>query len=68
MSNEDSLRPDAERLRQALIEAARHAYEDARISGLCAEGAFEVALDAMCTLDLATLADSCRPPAADTHR
>lgn len=45
----------AENVRAALIEAAKNAYEDAGISGLCAEGRWENALGAMQTLDLQSL-------------
>lgn len=38
---------EAERMRRACIEAALRAWEDAGISGLCAEGRFEAAIDAM---------------------
>lgn len=37
----------AERVRAACIEAALRGYENASISGLCAEGAFEAAIGAM---------------------
>ncbi len=46
----------AEAVRAALVEAAREAYEQAGIAGLCAEGRWELALDAMRTLDLALVA------------
>jgi hypothetical protein len=42
----------AERVRAELIRAAMAAYEDAAVCGLCAEGAWEVAVDAMRKLDL----------------
>jgi len=42
----------AERVRAALIHAALDAYQDAAIRGLCAEGAWEVAVAAMRGLDL----------------
>ena len=42
----------AERTRGALIRAALAAYDDAAIRGLCGEGAWEVAVDAMRGLDL----------------
>ncbi len=45
----------AEQVRAALIEAASRAYEDAGMSGLCAEGRWENALGAMQTLDLRSL-------------
>ena len=42
----------AEQVRGALVRAALAAYEDAAIRGLCCEGAWEVAVDAMRALDL----------------
>ena len=42
----------AEQVRAALVGAALTAYEDAAIRGLCCEGAWEVAVDAMRSLDL----------------
>jgi hypothetical protein len=45
----------AERIRQALIECAAAAHEDARLQGLCCEGAWEAATSAMRALDLAQL-------------
>jgi hypothetical protein len=42
----------AERVRAALVHAARAAYEDAALRGLCCEGAWEVAVSAMRLLDL----------------
>jgi DNA-3-methyladenine glycosylase len=44
--------PDAEIVRQTCLRAAVHAYEDAKIRGLCAEGAWECAVDAMRALRL----------------
>jgi hypothetical protein len=41
-----------ELLRQALIAAAVQGYEQAALSGLCAEGAWEAAVSAMRALDL----------------
>ena len=50
---------DAESLsqavREALVTAAIAACEDARVRGLCWEGAFECAIDAMRTLDVRAL-------------
>jgi glutamate formiminotransferase/formiminotetrahydrofolate cyclodeaminase len=43
----------AEAMRRALIEAALSAHEDAGLSGLCAEGRWEAAIDAMRSIDLA---------------
>ena len=42
----------AEQVRDALVRAALAAFEDAAIRGLCCEGAWEVAVDAMRDLDL----------------
>lgn len=52
----------AEAVRKACIEAAVAAYEDAGISGLCAEGRWEAAVSAMQSLDLRRL--SAEPGAA----
>lgn len=49
-------RPDArqiaEAVRNACVEEAQRSYEDARMRGLCAEGAWEAAIGAMRSLDL----------------
>jgi len=45
----------AEAARRALIDAALIAYDDAGMSGLCAEGRWEATVDAMRSFDLATL-------------
>lgn len=45
----------AESVREASLEAARRAYEEAAMSGLCEEGRIEAALDAIRALDLNTL-------------
>jgi hypothetical protein len=42
----------AERVRAALVRTALAAYEDAALRGLCAEGAWEVAVTALRQLDL----------------
>jgi hypothetical protein len=52
----------AEAVRQACIEAALAAYEDAGISGLCAEGRWEAAISALQSLDVKRIAG--RPAAA----
>lgn len=44
----------AERVRAALLACAEAAYEDARVRGLCCEGAWEVAINAMRSLPLST--------------
>lgn len=46
----------AEQVRAALVEAALNAWEDAGMRGLCAEGAWEVAVGAMRSLDLSRIA------------
>ena len=46
---------EAERVRQACIRAALEAYESAGMSGLCEEGRWEAAVDAMRRLDLTGL-------------
>jgi len=51
----DDLLPLAEAVRKACIEAALTAYEDAGISGLCAEGRWEAAVSAMQSLALRQL-------------
>jgi hypothetical protein len=42
----------AEAVREALGAAVRQAYEEGGLSGLCAEGRWELALDALGTVDL----------------
>jgi hypothetical protein len=42
----------AERVLDLLVRAALQAYEDAAVRGLCAEGAWEVAVAAMRRLEL----------------
>jgi hypothetical protein len=45
----------AKRIRNTCIEAVLQAYEDAGIQGLCAEGRWEAAVDALRTVELAPL-------------
>jgi cytosine/adenosine deaminase-related metal-dependent hydrolase len=52
MSEQDSKRRLAEAVRQACLEAARAGYENAGISGLCEEGRWECAVEAIRALDL----------------
>ncbi len=47
----------AQAVREACVETALRAYEEAGISGLCHEGRWEIAIDAMRNLDLAALID-----------
>ncbi len=42
----------AEQVRQACIQVALESYEMATLSGLCHEGAWEMAVDAMRSLNL----------------
>ena len=51
VSAEEQLRI-AERVRAACVRAALEGYEMAGISGLCHEGAWELAVDAVRSLDL----------------
>lgn len=55
-----------EEARQACLAAALEAYEDAGLQGLCAEGRWERAIDAIRTLDLGSLTGTGNPPAG--HR
>jgi methenyltetrahydrofolate cyclohydrolase len=48
----ESHQDSADVLRRAMLDAALAAYDDAGLSGLCAEGRWEAAVDAMRTLDL----------------
>lgn len=45
----------AERVRTACLETMQQAYEEARMQGLCAEGAFEAAISAVAMLNLESL-------------
>ena len=52
----------ARAVQEACIQAAKNAYEEAAISGLCDEGALEAAIGAIQTLDIdALLADIHNP-------
>lgn len=54
-----------ERVRKLLMDSAAAAYEDARISGLCGEGAWEIAYGTLRDTDLsAALQRAAAPPAA----
>lgn len=50
----------AEAVRAACLKAAQQGYEQAAISGLCDEGALEVALDAIRLLDIQQLVADAR--------
>jgi hypothetical protein len=45
----------AEAVRAACLRAALEAYEDAGVRGLCQEGRWEVAIDAIRSIDLVRL-------------
>ena len=45
----------ARHIRDACIDAALQAYEDAGVQGLCAEGRWEAAVSALRTIDLRPL-------------
>ena len=51
----------AEVVREACMRAALDAYENAGISGLCAEGRWEIAVQAIRTLELEPLVDEFQP-------
>ncbi len=50
-----------EAVREACLQAARQGYERAAADGLCDEGALEVALDAIHSLDLEKLLRELNP-------
>ncbi|WP_455385789.1 acetyltransferase [Acidihalobacter prosperus] len=50
----------AEAVREACIRAWREGYEEAGMSGLCAEGALEAALSAVQSLDLDAVVEAMR--------
>ncbi len=60
---QDRLR-QANLVRKACIKAATEAYEDAKLRGLCHEGAWELAIQAMreLKLDLSSSGDEPRRP------
>ena len=55
----------AKRIRDACLQAALQAYEDAGIQGLCAEGCWEAAICALKTVELAPLLRELKHPSAD---
>lgn len=58
----------ANAVRKACVERAVAAYESARISGLCAEGAFEAAVSAIRMLQVEALVDSLADAADGSRR
>ena len=55
MSEQDLKRRVAETVRAACLKAAREAYENSGISGLCEEGRWECAVSAIRSLNLETV-------------
>lgn len=55
----------AKRIRDACVEAALEAHEDAGMQGLCAEGRWEAAIGALKTLDLTPLLREFQPTVQD---
>jgi hypothetical protein len=51
----------AEAVRSELLRVALRAYDGARLDGVCEEGALEVAIDAMRSLDLRPLVRGVSP-------
>ncbi|MBO1520163.1 hypothetical protein [Oceanisphaera pacifica] len=55
----------AKQVQQACLQAAYAAYEEGGLLGLCQQGRFELAMDAIAALDVASLT---QPPPADTQQ
>jgi len=53
----------AETVRTACLDTVMYGYEEARMSGLCREGAWEAAVGALRMLDMDRLLSSSRPAA-----
>lgn len=53
----DEQRQLAETIRAACLQAALDGYEDASMSGLCHEGAWECAIDAIRNLNIKAILD-----------
>ena len=60
-----SIRKLAEEIRAAYLETAINSYEDASANGLCAQGAWECAVDAMRRLDISELLQEIPQAASD---
>ena len=58
MNDQDLKRHVAGIVRDACLKAAREAYENAGISGLCEEGRWECAVTAIRALDLQAVIDT----------
>ncbi len=57
----------ADAVREACIRAWREGYEEAGMSGLCAEGALEAALSAVQRLDIDAVVEAACGPANDDN-
>ncbi len=55
MDQELTIRDLAAKIRAEFVETAVNAYEDAAADGLCAQGAWEVAVEAMRRVELTDL-------------
>lgn len=55
----------AEAVREACLRVALDAYEAAGISGLCADGRWEIAVQALRHLDLRPIVDECQRRGGD---
>jgi hypothetical protein len=56
----------AKHVRQACVDAAVQAYEDAGVQGLCAEGRWEAAVGALKTVELTPLLRESNQASADS--
>lgn len=63
MSDETRL---AEAVRDACVAAAIEAYERGGIAGLCLEGRWELAVDAMRAVEIASIVEACGGEASST--
>ena len=52
---DSKLQAVAEKIRAAYLESAVNSYEDAAVDGLCAEGAWECAVDAIRHVEITAL-------------
>lgn len=61
------MKPDdiARGVRAACLEAARQAYEDAGVQGLCAEGRWEAAMSALEAIDVQSILWEIEHPAGE---
>lgn len=58
----------AEKIRAAYLDTAINSYEDASANGLCAEGAWECAVDSMRSLDISDLLQQAAQPNSSAKR